>query len=956
MTIKREGVMPEEIIKYYSQNNIERRYTLNDNGNRDGLYETYYYNGQVETRGFYKDGKEDGVFEWYHSDGQLYRKQPYKNGKMDGLYEEYFGDGKLGKKYTCKDGKMDGPYEEYFENGNLKKKCAYKDDKLDGSYEEYYENGKLKKKCTYKNGKKDGPYEDYHENGQLDTKCAYKDGEYDGLYEEYTSDGQLLLKIAYKHGKENGPYEKYSQAGKLVKKCVYKDGEYDGPYEEYSNDGKLLFKCVYKDSEYDGPYEEYYKTGNLKKKCTYKNGEYDGSYEEYYENGQLETKCTYKNGKKDGSYEDYHENGQLDTKCAYKDGEYDGPYEDYLSDGQLRLKCTYNNGHKEGLYEEYNYYGRLDTKCTYKNGKLEGLYEAYFNDGKLRERCTYKDGKLEGIYEGCPMRSGVSWERCTYKNGKKDGPYEAYYGKGKLAEKSTYKDDEICLEKIVKYYENGQIEVKSENGLYERFGEKGNLLERYTHANGKREGEYVAYDDDGRIKRRANYKNDELDGEYVEYYDNGRMREKATYKNGKMEGEYSSWSEQGYLREIYDCHDDGSVNKFRYEYYHKTNYGSLNEHTRTAKIDMSTEDYYGNWSSAGRLSERTYQELSTCKNLEVLEIAWTNVDAKAISNCKKLKSLTIYQINGWGESGYGFTGKDLDALGTLPELEYLSICAHGLHDWDVTLLREQFPKLKCIDLSYTGVGREGAEWIAQAVPDFTIRGHRSSDTITRKSLEATLQEEARINGLIGDDYPEKFKKAVEKGDAKEAFEIMCYNGKMQRRTAVDNSRFEREFNTPTTPGWGQNYLDERNILNQVRMKDLGNGNVAFVTQYESMYWHSTVGKNDSGIDYSYDGDVYIVNPEKGVLAQEGVHFNRFLEPIDIKVADGKVSVKGVSLPINPLEKTKGKVKKQLDKATKDKDKGVKKQLEKAAGGLKLEARAPKKAPSLALKNKRGKDY
>ncbi len=90
-------------IDYYSNGQLESRGTFKD-GKMDGLLETYHENGQLSFRGNYKNGKpEDGVYERFREDGELQSREIYKNGEQDGL-QEYFWNGRLLKSYEYKDG------------------------------------------------------------------------------------------------------------------------------------------------------------------------------------------------------------------------------------------------------------------------------------------------------------------------------------------------------------------------------------------------------------------------------------------------------------------------------------------------------------------------------------------------------------------------------------------------------------------------------------------------------------------------------------------------------------------------------------------------------------------------------------------------------------------------------------------------------------------------------------
>ena len=140
------------IIRYYNNNIIECVYNVDKNGNKQGLYERYHENGQLDIKCTYKDGRKEGVYEEYHENGRLKEKSFYKNERKEGLFEEYY------------------------ENGILKKRCTYKAGKTEGIYEEYHEGGQLYKKCFYKNAQKHGQSVIYSENESMISNCVFKNG------------------------------------------------------------------------------------------------------------------------------------------------------------------------------------------------------------------------------------------------------------------------------------------------------------------------------------------------------------------------------------------------------------------------------------------------------------------------------------------------------------------------------------------------------------------------------------------------------------------------------------------------------------------------------------------------------------------------------------------------------------------------------------------------------------
>ena len=50
------------------------------NGLKQGYWEYYYENGNILSKGSYKDDKAEGMWEYYYTDGSLYNKKLFENG------------------------------------------------------------------------------------------------------------------------------------------------------------------------------------------------------------------------------------------------------------------------------------------------------------------------------------------------------------------------------------------------------------------------------------------------------------------------------------------------------------------------------------------------------------------------------------------------------------------------------------------------------------------------------------------------------------------------------------------------------------------------------------------------------------------------------------------------------------------------------------------------------------
>ena len=67
----------------------------NSLGNREGIFKSYYYNGQLYVEANFIDDIENGIFKSYYLNGQLFQKGNYIYGKKNGIYKSYYEHGQL---------------------------------------------------------------------------------------------------------------------------------------------------------------------------------------------------------------------------------------------------------------------------------------------------------------------------------------------------------------------------------------------------------------------------------------------------------------------------------------------------------------------------------------------------------------------------------------------------------------------------------------------------------------------------------------------------------------------------------------------------------------------------------------------------------------------------------------------------------------------------------------------
>ena len=153
---KRDGI--EE--KFFENGNIQRR-TPYKEGKIDGIEEWFDEQGNIIRTRHWKDGKliEETKPELtphieYYSNGNVCIKgQKNSKGQREGLWEWFYENGNISWRTPFKEGKMDGIEEGFYSNGNISWRTPFKVDKIDGTQKFYDEQGNIVETRLWKNGK-----------------------------------------------------------------------------------------------------------------------------------------------------------------------------------------------------------------------------------------------------------------------------------------------------------------------------------------------------------------------------------------------------------------------------------------------------------------------------------------------------------------------------------------------------------------------------------------------------------------------------------------------------------------------------------------------------------------------------------------------------------------------------------------------------------------------------------
>jgi antitoxin component YwqK of YwqJK toxin-antitoxin module len=113
-------------------------------------YTSYFENGQIKSKGNYRDEKNVGNWTFYYENGQINKELYYKEGIIDGIVYMYYKNGKIMAKGDLKEGS--GLLTFFYENGKKQKEGSLINEEKHGDWILYDEEGRFVKVEEYKNG------------------------------------------------------------------------------------------------------------------------------------------------------------------------------------------------------------------------------------------------------------------------------------------------------------------------------------------------------------------------------------------------------------------------------------------------------------------------------------------------------------------------------------------------------------------------------------------------------------------------------------------------------------------------------------------------------------------------------------------------------------------------------------------------------------------------------------
>jgi antitoxin component YwqK of YwqJK toxin-antitoxin module len=194
---------------------------------KNGVQVAYYRDSKtVQSRFETKDGQKHGLFQSYYPSGRVKSEARYENGLRVGQVTHFHEDGRVQSvdHYELMGGDR-SVRTTYFDSTQVVKiRVHLKNGVAEGLTQQYYPNGKLKSETTYHDGYRQGPAKLYYEDGKIRSLSFFKGDRQDSVSRTYYPTGQLNVESTYYAGRLHGPYKRYTAAGKLEKQLTYQNG------------------------------------------------------------------------------------------------------------------------------------------------------------------------------------------------------------------------------------------------------------------------------------------------------------------------------------------------------------------------------------------------------------------------------------------------------------------------------------------------------------------------------------------------------------------------------------------------------------------------------------------------------------------------------------------------------------------------------------------------------------
>ncbi|HVW96009.1 MAG TPA: tetratricopeptide repeat protein [Mucilaginibacter sp.] len=282
-----------------------------------------------------------GKYTLLYPDKKVMTEVNYVNGDFDGPYKTYFFDGSPETTLNYKKGIIDGDYTDYYYGGKKSTEGRFVNGNKTGEWKTYDDDGKLYSTLNYADDRLNGIKTFYFKNGAKDFEGNYKDDEAEGSSKKYDPDGTLAYVVNFSSGYARS-YSYLGADGKPVPEIPISDA--NGKVHGMFPNGKPSREATYYFGIKNGEEKVYYSNGTLRSVDTVTYDVTNGVGYEYYPDGKLKSKYNYVNDNADAVCQEYNPNGTLKKEITFDHGTYNGPTKYYDENGKLVKTMVYRYG------------------------------------------------------------------------------------------------------------------------------------------------------------------------------------------------------------------------------------------------------------------------------------------------------------------------------------------------------------------------------------------------------------------------------------------------------------------------------------------------------------------------------------------------------------------------------------------------------------------------------------
>ena len=444
-------------------------------GQRFGRWEGFEKNGYVSYEGNYKNDKKHGKWVYLHHMHDIEHKvseEFYSNGEITQKIT-YYDNGQLKSKGSYKNRTEDGQWTYWYDDGQKHSEGCYKDERRDGQWTYWHENGQKSAKgsfvsSSYSFGMIHGEGVDKNGRENMAVWIGKKEEQKDGKWTYWHSNGLKAAEGSYGN-------KGISQMGTLEKHISG-----DWPYGD--SPGVEISTPVRFSHEKNGEWTYWHPNGNKSRQekwgyvLSRKENESRGIYVAdligriygWHSNGQMSLKGQFnENGRIDGKWVKWDLHGVRKFEGLYGyDGlflftewnedleELSGEYTSGMRSGvwtqtarikgSLRYSISYSDREQQtkeyreklrgdfrsfyhGLHTYWNFDGSKEQEVNYKFGEKDGNATSWFK-GKITQQAKYKKGELDGLVT--KWSNSKRTHQANYKEGNLIDPISCWDSSG----------------------------------------------------------------------------------------------------------------------------------------------------------------------------------------------------------------------------------------------------------------------------------------------------------------------------------------------------------------------------------------------------------------------------------------------------------------------------------------------------------------------------------------------